>query len=250
VKEAAMVSREQLLGSQGAAVLSQQGDKIGTVQDIYLDNDTNEPEWALVNTGLLGGRSSFVPLAQATTRGDDIVVPYDKDKVKDAPTMEEDGQLSQQEEAGLYEYYGLSYSEAPSDSGLPAEGVSGRTGDDAMTRSEEEIQLAKTQREAGRARLRKHVVTEDVQETVPVQRERARIEREPITEANVDAATSGPEISEDEHEVSLQQEEVVAEKRVVPKERVRLGKESVTEEAQVSDQVRKEQVEQEGDVPR
>lgn len=246
-----MVSREQLLGSQGSTVVSQQGEKIGTVQDIYLDNDTSEPEWALVKTGLLGGRSSFVPLAQASVQGNDIVVPYDQEKVKGAPSMEEDGQLSQQEEAGLYEYYGLSYSETPSDSGLPAEGVAtGRTGDDAMTRSEEELDIGKTRREAGTARLRKHVVTEDVQETVPVQREEARVEREPITDANVDAAKSGPAISEDEHEVTLQEEEVVAEKRVVPKERVRLDKETVTEEAQVSDQVRKEQIEQEGDVRR
>lgn len=244
-----MVPREQLLGSQGGTVLSQQGEEIGSIQDIYLDNDTNEPEWALVNTGLLGGRSSFVPLAQATVQGDDIVVPYDQDKVKGAPNMEEDGQLSQQEEASLYEYYGLSYSEAPSESGLPAEGVSrGGATDDAMTRSEEELDIGKTQREAGTARLRKYVVTEDVRETVPVQREEARIEREPITDANIDSATSGPAISEDEHEVTLQKEEVVAEKRAVPKERVRLAKETVTEEAQVSEQLRKEQIEQEGDV--
>ena len=165
-----------------------------------------------------------------------------------------DGELSQPEEAELYSYYGLDYSESRSDSGLP-EGTPGTPGrdagtsstDDAMTRSEEELQIGKTQREAGRARLKKYVVTENVTQTVPVQREEVRLEREPVNEANVDAATSGDEISEDEHEVTLTEEEVVAEKRVVPKERVRLTKDSVTEEQQVSEDVRKEQIESEGD---
>jgi uncharacterized protein (TIGR02271 family) len=125
--------------------------------------------------------------------------------------------------------------------------VSGPTTDDAMTRSEEELRVGKASRERGRARLRKYVVTEDVQQTVPVQREEVRVEREPITDANVDAATSGPDISEEEHEVTLHEEEVVTEKRAVPKERVRMDKQTVTEEETVSEQVRKEQIEAEGD---
>jgi uncharacterized protein (TIGR02271 family) len=82
-----------------------------------------------------------------------------------------------------------------------------------------------------------------VQQTVPVQRERVRVEREPITDANVDAATSGPELSEDEHEVVLLEEEPVVERRVVPKERVRLDKDTVTGEEQVAEEIRKEQIE-------
>jgi uncharacterized protein (TIGR02271 family) len=116
-----------------------------------------------------------------------------------------------------------------------------------MTRSEEELQVGTTERETGRARLRKYVVTEQVQKTVPVQREEVRIEREPITDANVGDATAGPEISEEEHEVTLHEEEVVVEKRAVPKERVRLDKETVTEDKTVSEEVRKEQVEVDGD---
>jgi uncharacterized protein (TIGR02271 family) len=85
---------------------------------------------------------------------------------------------------------------------------------------------------------------------VPVQREEVRVEREPITEANADAALSGPEISEEEHEVVLHEEEPVVEKRAVPKERVRLSKETVADEAQVSEQVRKEQIETEGETLR
>jgi uncharacterized protein (TIGR02271 family) len=94
------------------------------------------------------------------------------------------------------------------------------------------------------------VVTEEQQVTVPVRREEVRVEREPITDANLDAATSGPDIAEDEHEVTLREEEVVVDKRAVPKERVRLDTETVTEERQVSDEVRKERIEVEDDVDR
>jgi uncharacterized protein (TIGR02271 family) len=112
-----------------------------------------------------------------------------------------------------------------------------------MTRSEEELRVGTAERERGRVRLRKYVTTEPVEQTVPVRRERVRVEREPITDANLDAATSGPEISEEEHEVILREEEPVVEKRVVPRERVRLDKDTVTGEERVAEQVRKEQVE-------
>jgi len=115
-----------------------------------------------------------------------------------------------------------------------------------MTRSEEELRVGKTRRERGRVRLRKYVTTEERQVTVPVEREEVRVERETITDANVDAATSGPQISEEEHEVVLHEEEPVVEKRVVPKERVRLGKETVTDKEQVGGEVRQEQIEVEG----
>jgi len=117
--------------------------------------------------------------------------------------------------------------------------------DDAMTRSEEELQVGARERERGRVRLRKYVVTEEVQKTVPVQREEVRVEREPITDANVEAATSGPEITESEHEVTLHEEVPVVEKRTVPKERVRLEKDTVTDEHEVSEQVRQERIETE-----
>jgi uncharacterized protein (TIGR02271 family) len=112
-----------------------------------------------------------------------------------------------------------------------------------MTRSEEELRVGKTQRESGRARLRKYVVTDEVTETVPVQREEIRVEREPITDANAGDALDGPAISEEEHEVVLHEEEVVVDKRAVPKERVRLDKDTVTEQREVTEGVRKEQVE-------
>jgi len=254
-----MIARELILDARGATVLAGDGTKAGTVEDIYLDRDTDNPEWALVNTGLFGTRSTFVPLAEARSEGNDIVVPYTKDQIKGAPQMDADGELSQEDEADLYAYYGLNYSEQGSDTGLPHPGTpdsgrpegydtSGPTTDDAMTRSEEELRVGKTQREKGRARLKKYVVTEQVQQTVPVQREEVRLEREPITDANVDRATAGPDISDEEHEVVLHEEEPVVQKRAVPKERVRLSKETVTEDAHVTEQVRKEQIEQEGEI--
>lgn len=257
-----MLDRDSVLGSRGANLVGEDGTKIGTIEDIYLDEETDQPEWAAVNTGFFGSRSTFVPLSDASIQGDDLMVPYSKDQVKGAPNMDADGELSQQEEAELYSYYGLDYTEGRSDTGLPegqsgdvrddavGRDTSGPTTDDAMTRSEEELRVGKTQREAGKARLRKYVVTEDVKQTVPVQREEVRVEREPITDANVDDATSGPAISDEEHEVTLMEEEVVTEKRAVPKERVRMTKDAVTEERQVSEEVRKEQIETDGDAVR
>ena len=128
--------------------------------------------------------------------------------------------------------------------GTQGHDVSGPTTDDAMTRSEERLHVGTETVPAGRARLRKYVVTENVTQTVPVSHEEVRVEREPITEANVDAAMSGPDISEEEHEVTLRAERPVVAKEAVPVERVRLSTETVTEEHEVNEQVRKEQIEE------
>jgi uncharacterized protein (TIGR02271 family) len=221
---------------------------------------------------MFGGHVSFVPLAKASLDGDVVSVPYDKAKVSDAPRVDAGGHLSQDEEAGLYRYYGLDYGEARTDSGLPhgdsaghmsrhqsdgsgdptpdgtpgvvGNDVSGPETDHAMTRSEEELRVGTARRQTGTARLRKYIVTENVTETVPVQREEVRVEREPITDANRDAATSGAALSEEEHEVVLHEEQVVVDKTAVPKERVRLDKDTVTEQRSVSEQIRKEQIDQ------
>ncbi len=255
-------SRATLEQFEGKTVVGSDGAKIGTIADVYFDKDTRQPEWALVNTGLFGTKSTFVPLRDATEADGGLRVPFDKATVKDAPKMDPDGQLSQREEAELYRHYGLEYSEAQSGSGLPEGGagtrttedrgtvghdVSGPTTDDAMTRSEEELAVGKTEREAGRARLRKYVVEDEVTQTVPVRREEVRVEREPITDANADDAMDGPAISEEEHEVTLHAEEPVVEKRAVPKERVRLDKDVVTDEETVSEEVRQERIDMDAD---
>jgi uncharacterized protein (TIGR02271 family) len=233
---------------RGLTVVSSGGEKIGKLEEIYLDTKTGRPEWATVNTGLFGTKQSFVPLADSDAAGDDVVVPYSKDQVKDAPSVDPDGELSEDEERSLYRHYGMNHEGTHADDREPVgQDVSGPNTDDAMTRSEEELTVGTAQRERGRARLRKYVVTEEVQQTVPVQREEVRVEREPITDGNADAALAGPDISEEEHEVTLHEEEVVTEKRTVPKERVRMSKDTVTDEQTVSDEVRKERIDVEGD---
>jgi uncharacterized protein (TIGR02271 family) len=241
---------------RGRTLQDRNGDKIGTIVAVYLDQQTDRPEWALVNTGLFGRKSSFVPLAGATPRGEDVVVGVAAQQVKDAPMMAPDKELSEQQEAELFRHYGIDYTTegsvtATDDArGGVGRDTSGPTTDSAMTRSEEELRVGTAKQERGRARLRKYVVTEEVQQTVPVQREEVRIEREPITGENVDQAVSGPEISEEEHEVVLHEEEPVVEKRTVPKERVRLDKETVVDEKTVSEELRKERIDADGDTRR
>jgi len=286
-----MALTDNILQYRGQDLADRDGDKIGKVEEIYLDTETDQPEWALVNMGLFGTKSTFVPIRDASESGGQLRVPFEKEQVKGAPNIDAGGELSQSEEAELYRYYGMDYSESRSDTGLPEGGVAtGTTGDvdtthdvgttsdvgttrdvgttsdvgtgrgvvgndtsgpetdDAMTRSEEELRVGTRQTEAGRARLRKYIVTEPVQTSVTTQREELRVEREPITDANVGAATSGGDLTEEEHEVTLHSEEAVVDKQVVPKERVRLDKETVVEQQTVSDEVRKEQIEVDSDV--
>src|SRR5919108_4171784 len=92
---------------QGRTLVDRDGDRIGTIDAIYLDDQTGQPEWALANTGLFGTKSSFVPLVQATQTGDDVQVPYDKQLVKDAPRIDPDQHLSEAEEQQLWRHYGL-----------------------------------------------------------------------------------------------------------------------------------------------
>jgi uncharacterized protein (TIGR02271 family) len=240
-----MPDTDTIRGWEGRTLVDRDGDRIGSIDAIYLDDKTGQPEWALVNTGLFGTKSSFVPLAQATQTDQDVRVPYNKQLVKDAPRVDPDGQLSEAEERQLWRHYGLDY-DRTTRRRATGRGAVGRdtsqSTDDAMTRSEEELRVGTTERERGRVRLRKYVTTEQVQQTIPVRREKARVEREPITDATLDAATSGPDISEEEHEVILREEEPVVEKRVVPRERVRLDKDTVTGEERVAEEVRKEQI--------
>jgi uncharacterized protein (TIGR02271 family) len=122
--------------------------------------------------------------------------------------------------------------------------ISGPTTDDAMTRSEERMHVGTEQRESGRARLRKYIVSENVSTTVPVSHEEVTLDREPITEANRGDAMAGGDLTEEEHEVTLTEQRAVTSKETVPVERVRLGTETATENQQVEGTVRKEQIDQ------
>jgi uncharacterized protein (TIGR02271 family) len=240
-----------LLGD-GGTLVGQGGDSLGKIAQVYLDDETGRPEWATVNTGMFGGGESFVPLADATLSGSEVTVPYDKAKVKGAPRVDQDGDghISEKQEAELYQYYGMKQAAPASKSDAAdraknavGQDTSGRNTDEAMTRSEERLKVGTEKVAAGKARLRKFVVTENVTTTVPVTREEVRVVTEPITDANRGAAMAGGDLTSEEHVVTLTEERVVVEKEVVPVERVRLDKETVTEQQQVTEEVRKEQIE-------
>lgn len=239
----------------GATATDADGDRIGKVGQVYLNDETGEPEWVTVSTGLFGTRESFAPFYNARADNGELRLAVTKQQVKDAPNIDADEHLEDAEQNTLYQYYAgrLGQATSPADAGQStgaadqgAEGrdVSGPATDDAMTRSEERLHVGTESVPAGRVRLRKYVVTENVTTTVPVSHEEVRVEREPITDENRDAALSGPGISEEEHEVTLSAERPVVEKEAVPVERVRLGTETVTEQREVSEQVRKEQIDE------
>jgi uncharacterized protein (TIGR02271 family) len=243
---------------QGLQVIDNDGSKVGKVDTIFLDVETNKPEWAAVKTGMFGGKTTLVPLVNASASSDELSVPYSKDAIKAAPHHDPDVELSNSDEAELFTHYGIPYSGetvtadtsqmgqgAPvRDRGSVGHDTSGPNTDDAITRSEERLHVGTQQVEAGRARLRKYIVSETVTQTVPVSHEEVRVVREPITDANRDAALSGAELTEEEHEVTLHAERPVVAKETVPVERVRLDTETVTEQQQVSADVRKEQIEE------
>jgi len=275
----------QNLLTAGGTVVDDDGDKIGKVSQVFLDDQTGNPEWVTVTTGLFGAGESFIPLNQASVQGDTIRVPYDKSTVKGAPRVDDsNGHLSETEEAELYRYYGLDYTsgydtttggvgyddaatsnydltdtaglDSSTTTGVASTGTtdddtratvghdtSGPTTDRAMTRSEERLHVGTERVATGRVRLRKYVVTEQQTVQVPVRREEVRLEREPITDANVGSALSGPDLSEEEHEVILTEERPVVAKETVPVERVRLDTDVVTETETVTADVRQEQIE-------
>ena len=253
-----------MLGTQdittliGQTVYSSDGQKIGDLRQVYLDDQTERPQFITVNTGLFGTSESFVPAADASTTENGVTVPFDKDKVKNAPKIDADGHISLEEEREIFAYYGLDHNgHAASqtagftdEAGTVGHDTSGPTTDHAMTRSEEQLHVGTERHEAGRVRLRKWVETEQQNITVPLSRERAVLEREPITDVNVDHALSGKAISDEEHEVVLHEERPVVDKTVTPVERVRVDKETVVEHETVTDDVRKERIEVEGDVDR
>lgn len=259
----------------GRTVFDRQGHKIGDISDIYYDDQTGRPEWMTVSTGWFGTKAQFVPIAGTSARGDDVVVEYDKDLIKAAPAVDvDDAHLSEDEERRLYHHYGFDgdaadpegvyggrtradegfdyydWRESDRDAATSADTTSADTTSDdtaSTTRSEEELSVDKTQRTAGRARLHKYVVTEDVNVTVPVKKQVARLVREPVSG---EAGGRIDERGDTDEEIVLTEEEVHVDKRTVAKERVGLEVDEVTEQRDVNETLRKERVEVEGDVDR
>ena len=253
------LDRNAVRALKGKLLVGTDGD-LGRITELYVDNTDGDPTFATVDTGGFAGRSSFVPLAGATLSGDSVRVPYDRDLVQRAPGIDPDAELTPEEEERLYAHYGVhagmqalsetgtgSYSDS-SGRGAVGYDTSGPETDDAMTRSEERLRVGTQQFEAGRARLRKYVVAETQTATVPVSHEELVVERQPITDVSASVAYDGPVLAEEEHEIVLTEERPIVEKETVPVERVRLDTEVVTENVQVSEEVRKEQIEVEGDV--
>lgn len=260
-----MLSENDAAQMMGTTAYGSDGEKIGKVGQVFLDDTSGAPEFLTINTGLFGTSESFVPAQGATMEGDRVWVAHTKEVVKDAPHVDVDsGHLDEADEQRLVEYYGQGSSSgserragyeqrgpedtASGDLATTPRGhdTSGRTTDDAMTRSEEHLEAGTATREAGRARLRKYVTTEQETVTVPVRKERAVLETEPITDANHGEAGSGPDISEEEHEVVLHEEHAVVSAVAEPVERVRLGTETTAEDETVSGEVRKENIELDG----
>ncbi|MFI7495506.1 DUF2382 domain-containing protein [Kocuria sp. M4R2S49] len=281
-----------------ATAYGSDGDKIGKVEQVFLDDNTEEVTFVTVNTGLFGSKESFVPVDGAQQDGDRFVLPYTKDVVKDAPNVDADQHLSPAEEEEIYRYYKMNY--AGADAGdrddryaadtdrnaVPATGTAGTAGyaevdrdtadrnstagiadvdrsvtdrdltdrdrdvtdraDNGVVRHEEQLHVGKEQRETGRARLRKYVVTDHETVDVPLEREEVRVERTPL---NGNEATSGT-IGEEDVEVSLHEERPVVAKETVGVEKVGLEKETVRDTERVDADVRKEQVEVETDADR
>jgi stress response protein YsnF len=182
---------------RGRTVVDRNGDRIGRFDELYLD-ERDQPAWAAIRTGFLGLQHSLVPLTDMRPAGEDLEVPYDRQRIKDAPAVEASEQVPDDDAERLRRHYGLDEprtdrdvvatriseqesgtDEAREAADRPSPASTEPETDDAMTRSEEELVVGTRRRSRGRARLRKYVVTEHVQRTIPVRREEVRLEFEP-----------------------------------------------------------------------
>ncbi len=238
----------------GKEVYDAEGQKVGTAAQLYASDQTGQPEWLTVKTGMFGTKESFVPLMGAHAEQDGLHVGALKDAIKDAPRIDDNGHLTEAEAVELYRHYNLQSAPSGRHAGGRAaddRAADGRDamergamerdagGQESMVRSEERLHAGTETVETGRVRLRKHVVTEEQQVTVPVSHEEVRVTREPVADGELRSGS----IQEDEQEVVLHEERPVVAKETVAMERVGLETETVREEQQVKDTVRKEQIE-------
>jgi len=223
---------DQLQGLNGAPVYDESGEQIGKVEEIFVDADSQRPEWIGLGTGFLRTKRVLVPVDGAQPQDDGLTVPYAKDHVKGSPDLDED-QISPETERELRAYYGLGAS-----AGAPAGDA-----EESVTRHEEELAVGTQQVETGHARLHKWVESEPVAMDVELKQETARVSREPV-----DEPVGNAEIGEEEIDVPLRGERAVVQKQTVAKERVGIETDVRTDRETVADEVRKERVEVEGDV--
>ena len=254
-----------LRGWGGQDLVDRDGVKAGSIVDLYIDEQTQQPTWGLVRTGLLGSRQTLVPLGQATvplavivSGAGSVQVPFESAAILDAPSVAVGEEISEATAIALRRYYGLG------DPPAPAEGDHGPSDTESlnagaepaakttaamtsastepsgtMIRSEEELRVL-LRRRARRVRVQRYVVTDYVTTTIPVRREELRLEEALVDEAS---RTAKPALPGDSWEMVLHQEEPVVSRRVVARERVRLHVQTVTEQRRISGEVRKERIE-------
>jgi len=270
----------------GYNVVDSAGNNIGTVDNVWVDDATNELEFVGVKTGWLFGKTHIIPCADAQISDGTITVPYAEDQIKDAPSFGADDELSPEDEQGVYSYYGLGRSTAPSPSGLAtgdstttttsdyttdattgdyatagtADYATGTTNDyttgttsdygtdnQSVRLHEEELQVGKRQVEAGTVRLRKVVSTEHQEVPVELRREEVEIERVPVSESTTGIDDSTA-FTNQEIEVPVMREEAVVGKTVNTTGEVRLNKNVTTQTQTVGGDVRSEDVDIDRDV--
>lgn len=252
------------------------GDKVGGVQDVYVNDTSGQPDFVSVNHGLFGAGTSIVPLRGHTLRDGELHLAFPKDRIEDAPDLDENGHLTTEDQDAFYRHYGLTETKdvttydtgrhaAAGAAGAGAAGAGAAAGErrdvkdvetdaaaagaaatdkDAIIRSEEQLNVEKDRVESGQVRLRKYVVNETETVEVPVEREEVRVVREPITDA--DRANFDGKIGEQEASVTLHEERVNVNKESVPVEKVSLEKDTVQDTERVSEELRKERFDTDG----
>jgi uncharacterized protein (TIGR02271 family) len=266
-----MLSTNDIDRIEGTTAYDASGDKVGKVGQVYVDDQSGEPSWVTVSTGLFGTSQTFVPLDRATMDGNDLRLGYEKEQIKDAPRIDSDQHLDRAEEDRLYQHYGLSYGGTTGTTSDVTTGTTGtttgtttggvttgtaagvgrgdadltdtsrtdRTDEASVVLNEERAQARTVSQEAGRARLRKYTTTDTETVSVPVTKEKLVVERTPV--AGEGAVSSSPIQDTDQvEEITLREERAVVDKETVAREEVSLAKEQVTETEQVSAEVRKE----------
>ena len=255
-------------------VVDQSGNKIGEIGQVYLDDASGQPAWVTVKTGLFGRNETFVPFKGLETSSDQVRTPYTKDKVKDAPSVDPDGHLSEDETDELYRYYSDAFASDTKTTDKNVErgvagGVAGQQAadskkvtdtksqttvgqklpvaeDGSVVRHEERLNVGKERVETGRVRIRKHVVHDTETVEVPVEREEVSVERTPISAE--DAKNYNGTISGDTEEasVTLHEEQVNVNKETVPVEKINLKKDTVRDTETHTEELRKEQIDTDG----
>lgn len=226
----------------GYEVYDRDYEKVGKVDDLFVD-ENDQPEYIGVKMGLFGlSGSTLIPwdVVRVNEERQLVQVDAEKDKIKNAPSFDDDTEITPEFENRIREHYGLGALAGATDRGAYGAYHAETTDQDELRvpRTEEELRAGTREHEAGAVRVRKRVYTEPEQVRVPKRREEVHVDRVPA-----EGEASEAEIGEDEVRVPVTEEEVVAEKRPVAKEEVRIRKESVEDEETAEAEVRKEEVE-------